>query len=346
MTDSQHSCQTVAGVWSRLWEEDPLRAADDEIDRTTLVLWTQTPSGVYIDLRLPLGSPGRLEGRKCPEALLARGFSHSQDFLNIIFKQKSFAGRLEFSKGDTTDGKALEKDEILLQLSKQAPVYTCFWKREIDFQPPTGGLDIGVCCNSSGSEIRETGYDGSYAEGWKLLDGTKEGPFLAMELVSENGVARTGFWVRAGKHFAYAIGRPKNAELAEQLMCPLESSNIQQSVGKTLQEAMTNVKENVATRMVHCYVSVFGEITMRTDGLQKCWQILYSTHPDLVGCTLFEMSASDELGKKADSNCSILKPITNLEASMEVEQVLKVGHEELTRIWKVVEVSSKDVLIS
>jgi len=58
------------------------------------------------------------------------------------------------------------------------------------------------------------------------------------------------------------------------------------------------------------------------------------------------MSASDELGKKADSNCSILKPITNLEASMEVEQVLKVGHEELTRIWKVVEVSSKDVLIS
>jgi len=167
-----------------------------------------------------------------------------------------------------------------------------------------------------------------------------------MELVSENGIARTGSWVRAGKHFAYAIGRPKNAELAEQLMCPLESSNIHQSVGKTLQEAMTNVEENVATRMVHCYVSVFGEITMRTDGLQKCWQILYSTHPDLVGCTLFEMSASDELGKKADSNCSILKPITNLEASMEVEQVLKVGHEELTRIWKVVEVSSKDVLIS
>ena len=42
---SNDTCRIVAGVWKRLWEEDPLGDSAGA-DRDTLVLWTQTPCGV------------------------------------------------------------------------------------------------------------------------------------------------------------------------------------------------------------------------------------------------------------------------------------------------------------
>ncbi len=61
--------------------------------------------------------------------------------------------------------------------------------------------------------LRETGDDGSYAEGWLRVPGSETGPFFALTLVSEGGQgrthsnnARTGYWVRAGNRFAYAVG--------------------------------------------------------------------------------------------------------------------------------------------
>jgi hypothetical protein len=159
----------MAGVWQRLWEEDPI---GDSLgaDRETLVLWTQAPlSGLYVDLRVPKSSPGRsLELAQTagfvprPSALEARGspfesgsFEEQILLASVLFRQKSFAGMLEYTVGDTTSGEALSKDTLLAQIAANTnsdgvlPLCTCFWKREIDYQPPSGGLDIGVCASES-----------------------------------------------------------------------------------------------------------------------------------------------------------------------------------------------------
>lgn len=147
--------------------------------------------------------------------------------MDIILRQKSFAGIIDYKAGDTTSsGDAVKKDEILAKLAaerkedaKGSTLCTCFWRRDIDYQPPSGGLDIGVCASQVLAEedgsvlLRETGDDASYAEGWFRLPHTNKGPFMALELLEEDGKAgRVGYWVRSGNRFAYAIGRPKDPE--------------------------------------------------------------------------------------------------------------------------------------
>ncbi|KAL3917060.1 MAG: hypothetical protein SGILL_004891, partial [Bacillariaceae sp.] len=59
MTQNSNATSVVAGVWQRLWEQDPI-GDDATADKDTLVLWTQAPqSGMYVDIRLPKGAPGR-----------------------------------------------------------------------------------------------------------------------------------------------------------------------------------------------------------------------------------------------------------------------------------------------
>jgi hypothetical protein len=203
------STQPVVGVWKRIWEEDPLGDSEGA-DRDTLVLWTQAPkSGLYVDIRLPLGSPGRslkdaeAAGHKpSPSALEANGFStmdHSSELNeeqanSYLFRQKSFAGVLQYTIGDTTSGEALAKDKVMAKLAADAKdngalgLCTLFWRRDIDYQPPSGGLDVGVCAseppNADGSiDLRETGDDASYAEGWHRLPGTApEGITLLVDI--------------------------------------------------------------------------------------------------------------------------------------------------------------------
>jgi hypothetical protein len=108
----------VAGVWQREWEEDPLGDSQGA-DRDTLVLWTQSrDSGIYVDLRLPLGSPGRsLEAARGagihprPSALAATSMGQqdklvaaAEGLLDLLLAQKSFAGVIQYSVGDTTSG--------------------------------------------------------------------------------------------------------------------------------------------------------------------------------------------------------------------------------------------------
>jgi hypothetical protein len=83
-------------------------------------------------------------------------------------------------------GQALAKDKILANLARQSSLddddgvgridlCTCFWRRDLDFQPPSGRLDIGVCASEMPARtttdgavfMRETGDDASYAEGWR-----------------------------------------------------------------------------------------------------------------------------------------------------------------------------------
>ena len=353
---SSSSARPLAGVWQRLWEEDPIGDTDGA-DRDTLVLWTQAPeSGIYVDIRLPLESPGRsLEAAQKagfqprPFGLAARGMTIkellSEEVVSVLLLQKSFAGVLQYSVGDTTtSGEALAKDSILAQLAASASscegkgalaLCTCFWRRDIDYQPPSGGLDVGVCASeppnaADGSiDLRETGDDASYAEGWRRLPGTNnnDGPFLALQLESENGRPRTGFWVQTGSKFAYAVGRPT-------------PDDVKECVGKSLAEAAESlVPDSQAERLllVGTYVAVAGEI----DSNGK-WCILHSTNPELVGCELVGRGTNNPLC------CSTLEQIAGfneeLQAGSVLEQVLlgttttDGGGDAICRRWKVSEV--------
>jgi hypothetical protein len=360
-------CQRMAGVWKRLFEDDPLGSPDEDIDRSTLVLWTQTPCGIYVDIRLPDGSPGRQQQEQDynnnndnhhrkqqhnAAALQARGrdvnndYNWSDEETTLILNHKSFAGKMEYSLGcDNNGGTALKEDKVLANLAKKHPasLCTCIWNRHIDYQPPPsdGGLDVGVCCNSLSSQnqdvIRETGHDGSYAEGWIRQDWTTSpnGPFVALELVSENGVERTGYWVRAGSQFAYAIGRPTSEQHATDLQCARESSHIQQQTGKSLEEALmavlapfngkngssstmdnencTHQQNEMNMNLVHTYVACHGEIGNEAEignrhaADDQTWRIQCSTHPGLVGCILVTANIpiwDDDLSSRC---CSTLK---------------------------------------
>jgi hypothetical protein len=356
--------QPVAGVWKRLWEEDPLGDSEGA-DRDTLVLWTQAPkSGVYVDIRLPIGSPGRSrQDAKAagyapnPSSLEARGFSirtgiadasqqeqeqpQATSSTAILFHQKSFAGVLQYSVGDTTSGEALAKDTVLAQLAADAkdgnggalPLCTCFWRRDIDYQPPSGGLDVGVCASDAAAadgsiELRETGEDASYAEGWQRLPGTADAPYLALTLVSENDNERSGFWVRTGNRFAYAIGRPKDTETAKQLGCQEKSAKLKECVGKSLADAVESMEadRSIQLQIVGSYVGVYGEVTEGGD-----WNILHSTDPGLVSCTLVGTECSS-------SCCSTLS--TTEKKKIEVGDVLSqtvAGSSGIVRKWEVLE---------
>ena len=347
------SCKTVAGVWTRLFEEDPI-GDDASADKTTLVLWTQAPaSGIYVDIRLPLKSPGRSDTTDCaarkpsPSSLRATKGALSKDYdLSILTAQKSFAGVLTFKEGDTSDppGVALAKDTVLADLVKDSnaalPLCTCFWRRDVDMQPPSGGLDIGVCASYSPQaadgtvDLRETGDDGSYAEGWRRMGNTHQGPFLALELVSENGHARTGYWVRTGHRFAYAVGRPTSVENAQALGCVDKSCSVKDQVGKTLAEAVSDMKSNgdedILLDVIGSYVAVAGEITADNGA----WKILDSTNPGLVHCYL----VGAEL-EKDEVNCSTLRcDSKDVKEGDTIDQVVR-GDGAFVRKWKVVEMS-------
>lgn len=352
------STADVKGVWQREFEEDPLGDSENA-DRDTLVLWTQAPaSGIYVDLRLPEHALGRrradLNKDKNPAALQARGTTPSQELLSsneqmdILLRQKSFAGILNYSIGDTTTGEALAKDTTLAKLSKEAADFpskgalctcTCYWERHIDYQPPTGGKDIGVCAssppNADGSiDLRETGDDASYAEGWHRLPGSNKGPFLACKLISEDDIERSGYWVRTGNKFAYAVGRPKDLATATALGCLEGSAQLNDCVGKSLTEAVAyldNGKEKDTTQrlqMLGSYVSVFGEVT-------DCgkWNIIYSTDPGLVGCQLVGEDASGVTCSTLQTkNGAGVQPIQ--EGDFFIQQLIN----GISRRWQLIEV--------
>lgn len=345
------SAVVVAGVWQRQWEQDPL--GDEEgADRDTLVLWTQTTSGVYVDIRIRKSSPGRsIEAARQWGKLYAGALASNGNFLFTpndpkhlltILSQKSFAGVLNFQLGDTSSGRALEKDSELRELAacqdpQAIPLCTCFWRRDLDYQPPSGGLDIGICASgppaSDGSILlRETGDDASYAEGWLRLAGTEKGPFLALKLVAENGHAnaRDGYWVRAGNRFAYAVGRPKTSEAANLLGCPEASTAIKDCVGKDLAQAIKSISTDPQEilKIAFSYVAVAGEID--SDG---SWRVHHSTNPELVGCHLVGDPEKDE------ACCSRLVAVSGEAKTVnrQVDQVIPSEHGNITRRWQIVE---------
>ncbi len=357
----------VAGVWQRLWEQDPI-GDEANADTGTFVLWTQSPnSGIYIDIRLPPGAPGRSKElaesygyHPRPEALEGVGLPTSNNpekqnnLFNIFTLQKSFAGVMEFTPGDTTSGEALNMDQELAKLSAAAssnseslPLCTCFWRRDIDLQPPTGGLDVGVCAsgppNDDGSiDLRETGADGSYAELWHRLSKSNKGPYFAMELISENNMKRTGYWIRTGEYFAYAVGRPESPETALSLGCHEKCFELKRScVGKSLHEAVVSLDSDKSKQMalLGSYVAVTGKLERQNESEESYnWKIKHSTDPELVNCLLVDsipgevccstVSLTDSEGKSKSAKLA--------EGDIVVQTL--AGKRGKIRHWKVVEV--------
>lgn len=324
------SLAAVAGLWKRQSEEDPIGDTVNA-DRDTLVLWTQAKeSGIYVDIRLSKDSPGlSLEAAKDiskrPSALDGT-ISHSLvSHLEVLTRQKSFAGVLDVKAGDTTGGQAIPKDPTLRKLVNDPhailPLCTCFWRRDIDYQPPTGDLDIGVCASAATVVdghlwLRETGADASYAEDWSRPADTTTGPFMALTLVDETD--RTGFWVRAGNRFAYAVGRPTGAG---------PSAKVHTSVGKTLAEAT----QDLASTNTECldilgsYIGVAGRINDQNE-----WVIHHSINPELVGCLLV----------CSNSDVSCCSQLHQNEDDIVVQIIPSSNGKQVRRTWKVVELSS------
>jgi hypothetical protein len=403
-SSSSSAALLVAGTWKRLFEEEPIGNTSGR-DTTTLVLWTQArESGIYVDIRLPLQSPGRssldatvsqsgIQPR--PSALAATGFSQQaktklkeKGCLDILLQQKSFAGVITVQPGDTTEtgGLALQRDAVLADLAAKQPscnsnmttipLCTCFWRRDLDYQPPTLDLDIGVCISvddpqaaattrdNNGNDnvnddngsivMRETGANGTYAEAWQRLPHTANGPFMALELQAENDDlidARQGYWVRAGRCFAYAVGRPTTS--ADSIV------QNDESVGKSLAQAVehlyaanadttttttTNIKEDKVLDLVDSYVGLTGEI----DDSNGQWRIQHSTNPELVGCLLLVGGSSGSKDDDAALCCSELRltPTTGGEGESSsndqvVEQIIfdDDGGPSVKRRWKVMELS-------
>jgi hypothetical protein len=365
--ESEHS--RAAGVWQRQWEEDPL-GDESGADRDTLVLWTQSSrSGIYVDIRLPLGSPGRCFAaarewvepypaaiaaisavRTIPKGLLSK----SPLDLAILLRAKSFAGVLDLRIGDTTpSGQAAKKDILLAELAAAAansqdgalPLSTLFWRRDLDYQPPSGRLDIGVCASEPPSRVdnsmllRETGDDASYAEGWLRLPGSEQGPFLALQLTSENGQdvgTRDGYWVRAGNRFAYAVGRPTSPEAARLCQCTEASARIHECVGQCLSEAIGTADAVEILNLAFGYVALAGEVLVDDAGT-TCWTIRCSTNPELVGCHLFGNPENDEFC------CSRLIPVLvdvagGISAKRQhVDQIIRLSNCDWTRRWEIME---------
>ena len=229
---------------------------------------------------------------------------------------------------------------------------TCFWRRDLDFQPPSVRLDIGVCAseipsaaekNDGSVLLRETGDDASYGEGWRRLPGTSKGPFMALELVSENGHERSGYWVRAGNRFGYAVGRPKDATAAVALQCSLQSPTIHERVGKSLADVTQPLLDSHPEQVldaVASYLCVAGEI----DDATGQWRIMHSTNPELVGCLLIRNKTDDGSNKADDSLCCshlVSRDAAALSVIGEtVHQILQdADGMDVTRQWKIAELT-------
>jgi hypothetical protein len=313
--DRPGGTQSVAGVWNREWLESPLGTSAAARDVSTFVWWMQSSAGVYIDLRLAVGIPGRQPADSRPieglvlNPLALQAVRASDTLYDLVVKNPSildglmdgstasFAGVLNVADGDTTtSGRALQRDSDLA--NGEGELCTCLWHRHVDFQPPSGELDLGVCRIEPASPddgsvfMRETGEDASYAEGWRKYGGAID-PKMTLTLHSENGHTdlRTGYWLRLGERFAYVVGRPQSPGAAATLGCHEGSIHVASTVGsKNLAqclEGLSSLRDKLDVAM--SYVAVMGHI----DDAGQCL-VHYSTNPELVGVVLPEGIVSDD----------------------------------------------------
>lgn len=160
----------LCGLWRRVVLESPGAPADT----TTRVFWLQTPT-LYVDLRVP--SSRSLGVPRC--ALSAMDDRQ----LAELAQQSGFAGQA-FLEGDV-----------------------CRWRRDVDFQPPTGVPDEGRL-EIDGDVIVEDGVHAAYREVWQRVEDST-GDWLARRWTADDGTpgGRECFLVAGGTWFLYARAR-------------------------------------------------------------------------------------------------------------------------------------------
>lgn len=122
------------GVWARTLLEGP----DIATDTSSTVLWLQTARW-HADLRQPAGRPASLAAHR---SLAACG----ADEAAWLARQQGFSGIT-----------AVVED-------------SCEWLREVDFQPPRRGRDIGrMVFAEDGARVEEYGIESDYHETWVRL---------------------------------------------------------------------------------------------------------------------------------------------------------------------------------
>ena len=220
------------GVWQRLSLES---AAG--VDTATRVYWLQTPV-LHADIRVPADRPVFREKHGLQDLTI--------DELRLLTRQQGFAGVTQVA------------DDI------------CEWYRHIDYQPPTGGRDIGRMAFNT-DRIVEDGLESSYREVWQRLPDST-GANLALRFVEEPAsgacaVPRKGYLVASGDYFIFVRDRvaplPKSPSLA------------------LLLEALTLTQDQIIA-MLDCEIS-FG----RRLGGGMLWEIQLSTLPFREGRALF-----------------------------------------------------------
>ena len=305
-----------------------------------------------------------------PSALSAKGYSQQakvallqetrRPLYTALLQQQSFAGILTVTEGDTTPHQvAVKNDPVLKQLSSSAAfcsssslpsLFTCHWERRIDCQPPATRLDVGVCAPqlpplANGSILlRETGDDASYAEDWLLL-GTGSSSSsssssictsMAATLVTENGVKRPGYWVWTSNRFAYAIGYPATGDDCRALGVPVGAAHVRHAAaGETLKEVLPKILQgdhSAILDVLGSYIAVAGTVTTRQDGTRD-WIIQYSTHAELVGCSLLTEGQDGE-GTDSSRSCSWIDRWDATKTKLH-QHVRSENGPSLVRIWKV-----------
>lgn len=167
----------VRGLWRR-----EVITAPGFRDETTQVVWLQTQSW-YADLRVAADRPFRPG---------ADSFAaYDDDELKAMAGVQGFAGQLTVADG------------------------VCFWRRDLDFQPPSSSPDEGRY-SLSGEVLVEDGIHADYQEIWRRAPQSVE-PAAAFRL--ETSGARSGILVVAGRFMIEFVSRegpaPQGANLAE-----------------------------------------------------------------------------------------------------------------------------------
>lgn len=127
----EHSFAWLAGVWQRTL----LTTTDGKRDNSTLVIWLQTQSGLYGDLRIPQNLHTEFAGAGPVTSQRERSNSLTHTDTNLgpnirqklpqkehwmrLAEQEGFAGKIQLC-GDV-----------------------CQWHRELDFQPAGSPPDVG-----------------------------------------------------------------------------------------------------------------------------------------------------------------------------------------------------------
>ena len=153
------------------WHRDWIRRHGGALDEDVSVWFVQTPN-VFGDLRIRGDRP------MVPHATSFADFTDEQ--LAAYALQDGFAG---FT---TVDG-----DNVT-------------WHHEIDFQPATGGGDIGRLEPAGDGQMLEYALDGSYVESWSALE-PGDRRFFAVRLAREGRVEQ--LLAVAGGRFVYARAR-------------------------------------------------------------------------------------------------------------------------------------------